>query len=491
MFTTVNFTFLLLPLFLILYFILPGRFRNFSILIFSLFLVFLFDPISAVILLFSICLNYSFGLIISKKGNVGILVLGIILNIALLSGFKYYQLLFNLFHIVADIVSNSAHQTTIFSTLILPLGISFYTFRAISYLVDIYRKKTEPEYNFIDFSTYLTLFPIFIAGPIARYVEVKHDLHTRKLSFRQIAGGIERFIIGLARKVIIANTLGAVADQIFSTPIEDLSTPLAWLGIISYTMQIFFDFSGYTDMAIGIGMMLGFTFPENFNYPYISKNIREFWRRWHMTLSTWLRDYLFLPIAYSLSRKWKKNTYAGIKTDNLLYTVATMITFAICGIWHGSTISFLIWGVYYALFMIIEQVFLKRPFARLWAPLQHVYTILVVMGGWVFFRTEGLDQAFKFYQKLFVYSAGSVSSNSYLYFFVINRETILILICSIILSTPVFSMLKTKLIALSETRKGILQTYAVIRLSILFLLLIVSLSFVVAQTYHPFIYFRF
>ena len=490
-FTSIKFLFLYLPLFLIIYYSLPSRFRNISILLFSLLLIFEFDHIRALILLFSICLNYYFGRLINKKGQDWVLVLGIFLNILLLSVFKYHLLLLDIVYVAGDMISCPVPKFHDLSSLVLPVGISFYTFRAISYLVDVYRRKTEPEKNFIDFATWLAFFPLLIAGPIARYTELKRDLHARKPSFQQIAFGTERFIIGLARKVLVANTLGAVADQIFSVPVVDISTPMAWLGLVSYTMQIFFDFAGYTDMAIGIGMMLGFTFPENFNYPYISRNIREFWRRWHMTLSSWLRDYIFLPVAYYNSKKWKKDVYAGISTNNLLYTVATMITFIICGFWHGSSLSFVIWGIYYAIFMILEQVALKRMLTKLWLPLQHLYTMLVIMCGWVLFRTTGLDQAMHFYQKLFVYSNGSDSLNSYISFFTINRETFLMLTIAIVLSTPLMSNLKTKLMAVSGRLKWSGLTYNLLRLSFMFLLLLVSLSYVTAQTYNPFIYFRF
>ncbi|MCX6250044.1 MAG: MBOAT family protein [Bacteroidetes bacterium] len=490
-FTSVKFLFLYLPLFLIIYYVIPCKFKNSAILIFSLLLIFEIDHIKAAILLFSICLNFYFGRLINKKGQVWVLGLGIFLNIALLSVFKYHLLLLDILHGVANIISSHKPQLHILSSMVLPIGISFYTFRAISYLVDVYRKKTEPEQNFIDFATYLSFFPLMIAGPIVRYIEMKSELHAGKPSFQQIAHGTERFIFGLARKVLIANTLGVVADKIFSEPVDDLSTPVAWLGLVSYTMQIFFDFAGYTDMAIGIGMILGFTFPENFNYPYISRNIREFWRRWHMSLSTWLRDYIFLPVAYYLSKKWKKDVYAGIRTDNLLYTVATMITFTICGFWHGSSLSFVIWGIYYALFMILEQVFIKRTLHKLWSPIQHLYTIIVIMGGWVLFRTADLYQAGHFYHKLFVYSAGSVSLTSYLSFFIINKETFLILICAIILSTPLTSILNAKLKALSLNSKGIWLTCKLLRLSFMFFLFLITLSYVVAQTYNPFIYSRF
>lgn len=490
-FTSIIFLFVFLPLFLIFYLIIPGRFRNVTILIFSLFLVLWFDNILAIILVFSICMNFCFGLLLNKKRKVWVLVPGIALNVLLLSVFKYHILLFDILHLAAGILPYSVSQLHVLSNLAFPIGISFYTFRAISYQVDIYRNKTGPEHNFIDFATYFTLFPLLIAGPIARYIELKNDLHSRKLSSHQMAFGVERFIIGLAKKVLIANTLGSVTDRVFSTPVVDLSTPMAWLGLAFYTFQIFFDFAGYTDMAIGTGMILGFTIPENFNYPYISRNIREFWKRWHMTLSSWLRDYIFLPLAYYLSGKWKKESYSEIRTDNLLYTVAAMITFIICGFWHGSSVSFVIWGIYYAFFMILEQVFLKRALHKLWSPFQHLYTIIIIMLGWVLFRTAGLGQALQFYHKLFVYSAGSASLNSYLSFFTINRETFLILTGAIILSTPIIPKIKTKMLVLSGNRQKTRITFNILHLTFLFFLFIISVSYVTAQTYNPFIYFRF
>ena len=307
-FSSVKFLFLFLPLFLVIYYAIPYRLKNVTILIFSLVMVFSFDNLSAIVLFFSLGMNYSFGRLIHNKGRFWAIALGISMNVALLSVFKYHHLLTELIFSLVGICPGPATTMHMLSSFVLPVGISFYTFRLISYLVDIHRKKTEPEYNFIDFAVCFAFFPLLLAGPIARYIDLKNELRTRRLSFIQIALGIERFIIGLGLKVLIANALGTVADQVFSMPADHLSTPMAWLGLVSYTMQIFFDFAGYTGMAIGLGMMTGFTFPENFNYPYISKNIREFWRRWHMTLSSWLRDYVFLPVAYYYSKKWKTAT---------------------------------------------------------------------------------------------------------------------------------------------------------------------------------------
>ncbi len=490
-FTHVIFIFLFLPVFLVLYYLIPERFRNFLILAFSLFLVLWFDKILSVILFFSICLNFYFGLLIVKKRKILVLATGIILNLGLLLLFKYHFLLYDILHLAAGIMPLPASRFSSIIAFILPVGISFYTFRAISYQVDVFRIKTEPEYNFIDFAAWFSFFPLLIAGPIARYTDLKSDLHSRKLSPKQMAGGAERFIFGLAKKVMIADTLGASADRIFSVPADHLSMPMAWLGVASYTLQIFFDFAGYTDMAIGLGMMLGFTIPENFNYPYIARNIREFWKRWHMTLSLWLRDYIFLPVAYKLSGKWKKDIYFGIKTDNLLYTVATMITFIICGFWHGSSVNFVAWGIWYALFMILEQVLLKRALHKLWIPLQHLYTILVVMGGWVLFRTAGPAQAIRFYERLFVYSTGSDSLTSYFSFFIINRETFMVLAVAAILSTPLLSNMKNRMLELSAGSRLSGIIFYLFHSVFLFSLFLFSLSYVTAQTYNPFIYFRF
>jgi alginate O-acetyltransferase complex protein AlgI len=490
-FSSIKFLFLYLPVFLALYYAIPARFKNLAILVFSLLLIFELDHLRTAVLFFSICLNFFLGRMIGKDKRLWGIVLGVSVNIVLLSVFKYNLLLQDFIQAFSDVNTRPGQEINFLSAFALPVGISFYTFRAISYLVDVYNQKTEPEHNFINFAAFLALFPLIVAGPIARYTELKNELHGRKPSFQQIAGGIERFIMGLALKVLIANTLGGVADRVFSMPVQDISTPMAWLGLVAYTMQIFFDFAGYTDMAIGIGMILGFRIPENFNYPYIAKNVREFWRRWHISLSSWLRDYIFLPVAYSLSRKWKKDLYAGIRTDHLLYAVATMITFTLCVFWHGSSLSFVIWGMYYALFMIIEQVFLKRILGRLWTPLQHVYTLLVIMGGWVLFRTENPVQALQFYHKLLFWSDGSSSVNSYIAFFVMNRETLLMLVIATFLSTPLPARMVKQLTELSAGRKMFGLALSVLHFIWLITLFVLSLSYVVAQTYNPFIYFRF
>jgi alginate O-acetyltransferase complex protein AlgI len=328
-----------------------------------------------------------------KKFN---LILAIIFNVGLLVFFKYYNSFISCFASLVAAPFSGHVAGGLIPDLVIPLGISFFTFRAISYQVDVYRLKIKPHNDFLSFLIYFTFFPLIIAGPIARYHDLQSQLPGRKAGLGFFIEGIEMFAGGLVKKVLIGDTIASIADMVFQSPVSDISTLIAWVGILSFTLQVFFDFSGYTDMALGIGRMLGFRYPQNFNYPYFSKNIHEFWQRWHITLSTWLRDYLFLPLAFSLSRKLRKNQYAAIPADFIIYFISVILTFFICGFWHGAGVKFIIWGLYFAFFLIIEQVGLRRVIRKAWSPFQHLYTLLVVVCSWVIFRSRDLEFAHAF-----------------------------------------------------------------------------------------------
>ncbi|MFZ4703345.1 MAG: MBOAT family O-acyltransferase, partial [Candidatus Methylumidiphilus sp.] len=379
-FSSVTFLFYFLPIFFLLYYLLP--FRNATLLLASLVFYAWGELDNLWILLISIAGNYTSGLAISvaqaygEKGGRA-LAAGIVINLAVLAYFKYFNLLIATAADVAPLFGIPAPQA---EHVPLPLGISFFTFHALSYLVDVYRRKTPVERSLIGLAMYITMFPQLVAGPIIRYSTIAGQIHKRRMTLGRIELGIQIFIVGLAQKVLIANTVALPADQIFSLDPSALTMATAWLGTICYTLQIYFDFGGYSNMAIGLGLMTGFTFPRNFNYPYISQSITEFWRRWHITLSRWFRDYLYIPLGGNRKSPWR--TYAN------LFTV-----FFLCGLWHGASWTFVFWGMYHGLFLVLERAGLEALLAKLWRPVRHLYALLVVMVGWVFFRSDSFEKA--------------------------------------------------------------------------------------------------
>ena len=339
-FNSIIFITLFLPVFLGIYYLLPQKGRNAFLVLFSLLFYTWGEKILVLVLLLSTIVNYWSGIGISKGYKKTGLYLGLLANILILGLFKYYNFGATIIHEICNSLSINFAYFKIIPGLILPIGISFYTFRAISYLIDVYKGKSKASTNFIEFATFLTMFPLLLAGPIVRYSEIQNQI-IRSQNISLFIAGIERFIIGLGKKMLLANTFASIADKIFDAQISDISSINAWIGISSYTLQIYYDFSAYSDMAIGLGNMLGFNIPENFNYPYVSKNIREFWKRWHITLSVWLRDYIFMPFAYSFSRKLKREKYLNVRSDHIIYSIAIFITFFIFGIWHGASWYFI------------------------------------------------------------------------------------------------------------------------------------------------------
>jgi len=357
----------------------------------------------------------------------------------------------------------------------LPIGISFYTFQTMSYTIDVYYGKVKANRNFIDFGAYfgayVTMFPQLIAGPIVRYADINEQLKSRKTSVSKFAQGVERFIIGLAKKMMFANTFGYIADSIFMHNPADLSTGTAWLGIIAYSLQIYFDFSAYSDMAIGLGKMFGFDILENFNYPYISRSIKEFWRRWHISLSTWFRDYLYIPLGGN--RKGGNRTYVNL-----------FIVFFITGMWHGSSWNFIIWGLFHGLFLVIERIGFDKILEKTWRPVQHFYALFIALIGWVFFRAEDLPQAIQYLISMAGVNEGVLRTDVFL-----NNETIITLLLGFILATPVYKPVRERIKEYTKTSFGAipLLVYYVFLGTLLF----VSVALISAGTYNPFIYFRF
>ncbi|RDJ25548.1 MBOAT family protein [Bosea caraganae] len=383
-FSSAIFLFVFLPIVLVLYYLSDYRFRNVILFAASLFFYAWGEPGYVFLMILSILLNWFTGILIDrvKSRRVAFLILsaGVTINIIILVYFKYFTFFASVIISALSGLYDFGDQP---EAIPLPAGISFFTFHAISYIVDIYRGQAGAIRNPLTMGLYISLFPQLVAGPIIRFHDIAEQLKLRVNSYERFGSGIERFVFGLAKKLLIANPLGQVADAAFATAAADLSTPTAWLGITCYTLQIYFDFSGYSDMAIGLGRMFGFEFPENFNYPYISRSVREFWRRWHISLSTWFRDYLYIPLG-------------GSRASKATMRINLIIVFLLCGLWHGASWNFLVWGAFHGALLSLE----RGPFgsfqARLPRPLAHAYTIFMVMIGWVFFKADTLSHAVGF-----------------------------------------------------------------------------------------------
>ncbi|GAB4420834.1 MAG: hypothetical protein Fur0044_17960 [Anaerolineae bacterium] len=348
----------------------------------------------------------------------------------------------------------------------------------MSYVIDVYRKETDVQLNPINCALYVGLFPQLIAGPIVRYRDVAQQIVSRTITSRQFSLGIQRFIFGLAKKVILANTLGEVADKIFEIPGPDLTTGLAWLGIACYTLQIYFDFAGYSDMAIGLGRMFGFEFLENFNYPYVAQSIREFWRRWHISLSTWFRDYLYIPLGGNRG-SWLR-TYFNL-----------WIVFFLCGLWHGASWNFVIWGALHGAYLVVERLGWQNYLDRLWRPLQHGYTLLLVMIGWVFFRADSLSHALQYLASM----AGFTQADGLQYYalFYLEPRTVLTLLAGCVFATPVAHWTSRRLQEVMNNPRfdGWRAIPDVGYYAVLVILFLLSTAYLAAGTYNPFIYYRF
>lgn len=339
----------------------------------------------------------------SEGGKKKILFwISVFLNLGMLLYFKYMNFFVEQFN---DILGWFGSPPAAWTAIALPIGISFITFQKLSYTFDVYKGGHPAVTRLQDYALYIFMFPQLLSGPIVRVGQIYNQILDRQVqeNANERLIGFYRFVIGLAKKVLIADVLGVTVNEIFALNSLELSTSLAWVGAIAYTFQIYFDFSGYTDMAIGLAKMAGFRLPENFNFPYVSASITEFWKRWHMTLSFWLRDYLFLPIAYSTSRKWPKNNYFGIKTDKLLYSYAAAITFLICGFWHGAAWTFIFWGGYMAFFLIIDRLFLVKWMKKTGRISSIFLTFLFLVIGWVIFRSESLDFAYFYIRRMFLF----------------------------------------------------------------------------------------
>ncbi|AXU51782.1 MBOAT family O-acyltransferase [Clostridioides difficile] len=469
-FSSLTFLFAFLPVVFILYFLVNDKLKNFVLLLTSLFFYAWGEPKYIFLMLGSIVVNYIFGLKVSsdnKKEQKLWLTLSVIFNISLLVIFKYSNFFVDNFNALFN-----SHISI--PTIALPLGISFFTFQTMSYVIDVYRKDGRVQRNIFDLALYVSLFPQLVAGPIVRYQTVDEQISKRIYSNEKFAVGVNRFICGLAKKVILANQLGMVADGVFSANIANLSIAESWLGIICYTLQIYFDFSGYSDMAIGLGKIFGFDFLENFNYPYISQSVSEFWRRWHISLSSWFRDYVYIPLG--------GNRVSPIKQYTNLFVV-----WSLTGIWHGANWTFLTWGIYYGILISIEKVFLGKLLKKVPQIFRHIYLILIVMIGWVFFRADNIVQASEFVQVLFGVGSNPICNNSFIMYI---NDYGYIIILSIIFAIPIIPKLKS--ILKSKTKKLVESNFVyMLHSTFLVALMFIVVVILINSTYNPFLYFRF
>ena len=457
-FSSLLFLYVFLPIALFLYYISPEKIKNFTLFILSLIFYAWGEPIYVGIMLFSSVFDYCNGRLLNKFKEdwkrKAVLILSVIVNIGLLFFFKYYNF-------VIDNLNYLFNLNISASTLTLPLGISFYTFQTLSYTIDVYRGEVEASNSFFDYSAYVAMFPQLVAGPIVRYIDIYNQLKNRDFSDSSIAYGIKRFVYGLAKKVLIANKLGELYKIILAKEVAGLASSMAWLGIIAFTLQIYFDFSGYSDMAIGLGRMLGFDFLENFNFPYISRSITEFWRRWHMSLSLWFRNYVYIPLGGN-----------RVKVPRQILNL--FITWFLTGFWHGADFNFIIWGLYYFTLLVLEKFVYAKALDKAPNFIKHIYTMLLVIIGWVIFEFKVADIG-PFIKAMFNFK--NFASPEALFYL---KEYGFYLVLGTVLSLGACKKL------ISKTRK---TTY--LEIAFLFILLILVTMSLISESYNPFLYFRF
>ncbi len=456
-FSSTTFLFYFLPAVLIFYFVVPQRFRNFVLMLFSLLFYGWGEPKYLIFMMISICLGYLIGLALEKTDKLNkrkmLLILALFVNLGMLGYFKYANFFIENVHAVTGIKISTLKVT-------LPVGISFYTFQILSYVIDVYRRDTKAQRNIVNLATYITMFPQLIAGPIVRYTDLEQQLVERSYTWEKTREGIRRFVIGLGKKVLIANQLGELCSVFAKS--QEPSVLFYWINALAFMLQIYFDFSGYSDMAIGLGKILGFDLNENFDYPYISKSITEFWRRWHMSLGTWFRDYVYIPLGGN--RKGAKRQIINI-----------FVVWALTGFWHGAEWNFLLWGLYFAVILIIEKNFLLKKLNRskVWG---HVYTLFLVLIGFVIFNVTGFAEISTYFGNMFGLGGLPISSPETNYYM---KSYLPCIVMGMVGSTPLMKKIFVK------WKGSFVET---VFLVVLFLLVTASL---VNGSFNPFLYFRF
>ena len=460
-FSSLSFLFYFLPTILFLYYILPKKFRygrNFVLLIGSLFFYFVGEPKAIVVMLLSIFINYIGGIAVNSGGEKQrkiSLTIVVILNLTILFYYKYLMFIVGN---ISKIFDFSVETKSIY----MPIGISFFTFQGMSYVFDVYMKNAEVKKNPLDIALYISLFPQLIAGPIVRYKTVADEIDGRVETLDLFSTGVIRFIVGLSKKVLLANKFGIIADEIFKLNGNyNLSVPLSWFGVLMFALQIYYDFSGYSDMAIGLGKMFGFNFLENFDYPYISKSITEFWRRWHMSLGTWFRDYIYIPLG-------------GNRVSVPRHILNMFIVWFLTGFWHGASWNYIIWGLYFFVFLVIEKYVFGNKFEKVPKIFRHLYALIVILVGWVIFKEENSFLLLKYLKAMF--SVGLKPTIGGVTYYL--KEYYIEIFLGIIFSANILK-------AFEKGKKTIPA------ISIYFILLILSIVSLFSSSYNPFIYFRF
>lgn len=467
LFSSIVFLFTFLPAVMILYYLLPVRFRNVILLLASLVFYAWGEPVYLFLMLLSILFNYFSGLDIArnlqdKRAAKRSLVFNLIINLAVLGFFKYEGF-------VLDTLNGILPVHISYHALPLPIGISFYTFQILSYIIDIYRGNVKVQTNLPNFALYVTMFPQLIAGPIVQYADVDEQLASREVSRTKFGEGSMYFIRGLAKKVLLANTSGMIFTEVSGLAKDNIAVMTAWLGAFAYMFQIYFDFSGYSDMAIGLGKMFGFEFNMNFNYPYVSKSITEFWRRWHISLSSWFRDYVYIPLG-------------GSRVSKIKHIRNLLIVWFLTGLWHGAAWNFVAWGLYYGVILIIEKYLLSPVLDRLPDVVRHIYSIVLVVIGWVLFFSSSFGQAADYIRVMFGAGAHGFADRESMYLLTSNLILWLILIFG---STPLVHFRYEHMLRTKKWNTTIINSvvYAA--------LFIVCIAYLVTETYNPFLYFRF
>lgn len=462
LFTSISFLYYFLPTIIILYFITPKKYRNYILLIFSIIFYMYGEPKYVILMLVEILVAYFGALLIDKYKSKEIFLITIIIHIGLLCVFKYTDLFIG--------TINSIFKTNIsFLNITLPIGISFYTFQILSYVIDVYRGKVKVQKNILKLATYVSLFPQLIAGPIVRYETICDELDNRDETIEKFSLGVRRFIIGLAKKVLIANMLGELCTK-FSL-VDERSVLFYWIFAISYMLQVYFDFSAYSDMAIGLGKMFGFTFLENFNYPFISKSITEFWRRWHISLSSWFKDYVYIPLGGS-----RKGTLKLVR--NIL------IVWFLTGIWHGAAYNFILWGLFIGVFLVIEKLWLSKYISKLPKVLRNIYVLFIIMISFIMFNAGSINEAFFNIKGLFGLNKEVFINNYTIYYL---KSYLIVLIIAIFGATPLFKNIIEKL----KKSKCLNKIINVLEPIFLVILLLLVTAYLIDSSYNPFLYFRF
>ncbi len=472
-FSSPSFLFLFLPLALLLFFAVPARART-ALLVLVSFVFYAWGELFYVYFLAgSVAANYALGLLLGRargpSARKWLIAAGVVLNIGALAYFKYTGFLWqNLATLLPLPAIGAVH---------LPIGVSFITFEALSYLVDVYRGHTDAQRNPLHVALYVSFFPHLIAGPVLRFADVQAPLARPRVTLAGFDAGVRRFVVGLAKKVLVANTVGQTADQIFALPASDLSTGAAWLGLTCYALQIYYDFSGYSDMAIGLGRLFGFELPRNFDLPYAATSIKDFWRRWHISLSTWFRDYLYIPLGGNRVAPWRQ--YLNL-----------VLVFLLCGLWHGASWTFVGWGAFHGVFLVLERLPGLRGIDRAWRPIRHAYVTLVVLVGWSLFRSDTVGQAWSFVCAM----AGAASAPRALrgdWLNTLDRELLVTMLVAIPLATLPLERWSAALRARLDGRRWALQSRDLADTCLHILLFVMSVAYLASGTFNPFIYYRF